>query len=29
VSLQDADRPDLRAYRIVDGEIDEVELAVD
>jgi proteasome lid subunit RPN8/RPN11 len=28
VSLQDADRPELRAYRIVGGEIDEVELAV-
>jgi [CysO sulfur-carrier protein]-S-L-cysteine hydrolase len=29
VSLQDADRPELRAYRIVDGQIDEVELSVD
>jgi [CysO sulfur-carrier protein]-S-L-cysteine hydrolase len=29
VSLQDADRPELRAYRIVDGRIDEVELSVD
>jgi [CysO sulfur-carrier protein]-S-L-cysteine hydrolase len=28
VSLQDTDRPDLRAYRIVDGQIDEVELSV-
>jgi [CysO sulfur-carrier protein]-S-L-cysteine hydrolase len=28
VSLQDADRPELRAYRIVDGQIDEVELSV-
>jgi proteasome lid subunit RPN8/RPN11 len=28
VSLEDANRPDLRAYRIVDGEIEEVELAV-
>jgi proteasome lid subunit RPN8/RPN11 len=28
VSLQDAEQPDLRAYRIVDGQIDEVELAV-
>jgi [CysO sulfur-carrier protein]-S-L-cysteine hydrolase len=28
VSLQDADRPELRAYRIVDGEIVEVELSV-
>jgi [CysO sulfur-carrier protein]-S-L-cysteine hydrolase len=28
VSLQDFERPDLRAYRIVDGQIDEVELAV-
>jgi [CysO sulfur-carrier protein]-S-L-cysteine hydrolase len=28
VSLEDADRPELRAYRIVDGQIDEVELSV-
>jgi proteasome lid subunit RPN8/RPN11 len=28
VSLEDADRPDLRAYRIVDGKIEEVELTV-
>jgi proteasome lid subunit RPN8/RPN11 len=28
VSLEDADRPELRAYRIVDSEIDEVELTV-
>jgi [CysO sulfur-carrier protein]-S-L-cysteine hydrolase len=28
VSLQDADRPELRAYRIVDAQIEEVELAV-
>ncbi len=28
VSLQDAEQPDLRAYRIVDGQIDEVELGV-
>jgi [CysO sulfur-carrier protein]-S-L-cysteine hydrolase len=28
VSLQEADRPELRAYRIVDGQIDEVELSV-
>jgi proteasome lid subunit RPN8/RPN11 len=28
VSLQDAEQPDLRAYRIVDGQIDEVQLAV-
>jgi [CysO sulfur-carrier protein]-S-L-cysteine hydrolase len=28
VSLQDAERPDLRAFRIVDERIDEVELAV-
>jgi proteasome lid subunit RPN8/RPN11 len=28
VSLQDPDRPDLRAFSIVDSEIDEVELSV-
>jgi [CysO sulfur-carrier protein]-S-L-cysteine hydrolase len=28
VSLQEADRPELRAYRIVDGQIDEAELSV-
>lgn len=28
VSLQDAERPDLRAFTIVDGRIDEAELAV-
>jgi len=28
VSLQDADRPELRAYRIVDDQIKQVELAV-
>ena len=29
VSLQDPDQPDLRAFRIVDGEIDEVGLAIE
>ena len=28
VSLQDADRPELRAYRIVDDQIEQVELTV-
>jgi proteasome lid subunit RPN8/RPN11 len=28
VSLQDSDQPDVRAFRIVDEQIDEVELAV-
>jgi proteasome lid subunit RPN8/RPN11 len=28
VSLQDLERPELRAFRIVDRQIDEVELAV-
>jgi proteasome lid subunit RPN8/RPN11 len=28
VSLEDADRPELRAYRIVDAQIEQVELAV-
>jgi proteasome lid subunit RPN8/RPN11 len=28
VSLQDAERPDLRAFRIVDARIDEVELSI-
>jgi [CysO sulfur-carrier protein]-S-L-cysteine hydrolase len=29
VSLEDAKRPDVRAFRIVDGEIDEVALSVE
>jgi proteasome lid subunit RPN8/RPN11 len=29
VSLQDPERPDLRAFRIVDGEIDEVGLSIE
>jgi proteasome lid subunit RPN8/RPN11 len=28
VSLEDPERPDLRAFRIVDGNIDETEIAI-
>jgi proteasome lid subunit RPN8/RPN11 len=29
VSLEDSERPDVRAFRIVDGQIDEVELGIE
>jgi proteasome lid subunit RPN8/RPN11 len=28
LSLEDAERPDLRAFRIIDAEVEEIELAV-